>query len=158
MAQSGLSQNILIHPVRSSFLSPSADARSSSPLAEVLGFSPGQIVQEFGYDDDVDHDLRDGIEDIVGEELEDEDSHEIVDAVVMWWRDGDGDLTDALVDTLRNIEPGAPVWVMNPKAGRPGHVMPGEIQESAGIAGLRVMSTVTLAPDWTGTRLASRVN
>ena len=139
-------------------MSPSSDAPSSSSLSEVLSFTTGQIVQEIGYDDDVDLDLRDAIEDLIGDELEEEDTQEIVDAVVLWWRDGDGDLTDALVDTLRNIEPGAPVWVMNPKAGRPGHVMPGEIQESAGIAGLRVMSSMNLAPDWTGTRLASRVN
>lgn len=137
-------------------MSPSSDAPSSSSLSEVLSFTTGQIVQEIGYDDDVDLDLRDAIEDLIGDELEDEDTQELVDAVVLWWRDGDGDLTDALVDTLRNIEPGAPVWVMIPKAGRPGHVMPGEIQESAGIAGLRVMSSVSLAPDWTGTRLASR--
>ena len=139
-------------------MSPSSDAPSSSSLSEVLSFTTGQIVQEIGYDDDVDLDLRDAIEDLIGDELEEEDTQEIVDAVVLWWRDGDGDLTDALVDTLRNIEPGAPVWVMVPKAGRPGHVMPGDIQESAGIAGLRVMSTVTLAADWTGTRLASRTN
>jgi len=139
-------------------LSPSADAPSSSSLAEVLNFTTGQIVQEIGYDDDVDLDLRDAIEDLIGAELEDEDTQEIVDAVVLWWRDGDGDLTDAMVDTLRNIDTGAPVWVFTPKAGRPGHVVPAEIQEAAGTAGLRVMSTVSLAPDWTGTRLASRTN
>lgn len=139
-------------------MSPSADATSSSSLAEVLSFTTGQIVQEIGYDDDVDLDLRDAIEDLIGDELEDEDTQEIVDAVVLWWREGDGDLTDAMVDTLRNIDAGAPVWVMTPKAGRDGHVMPGEIQESAGIAGLRVMSSVSLAKDWTGTRLASRAS
>ncbi|WP_299305435.1 DUF3052 domain-containing protein [uncultured Brachybacterium sp.] len=139
-------------------MSPSADATSSSSLAEVLSFTTGQIVQEIGYDDDVDLDLRDAIEDLIGDELEDEDTQEIVDAVVLWWRDGDGDLTDAMVDTLRNIEPGAPVWMLVPKAGRPGHVMPGDIQESASIAGLRVMTSVSLAPDWTGTRLASRTS
>ncbi len=138
-------------------MSPSADAPSSSSPVEALNFTTGQIVQEIGYDDDVDLDLRDAIEDAIGGELEDEDTQEIVDAVVLWWREGDGDLTDALVDTLRSIEPGAPVWIITPKAGRTGHVLPGEIQESAGIAGLRVMSTVSLAPDWTGTRLASRV-
>ena len=100
-------------------MSPSSDAPSSSSLSEVLSFTTGQIVQEIGYDDDVDLDLRDAIEDLIGDELEEEDTQEIVDAVVLWWRDGDGDLTDALVDTLRNIEPGAPVWVMNPKAGTP---------------------------------------
>ena len=139
-------------------MSPSADAPSSSSLSEALNFTTGQIVQEIGYDDDVDLDLRDAIEDLIGGELEDEDTQEIVDAVVLWWREGDGDLTDAMVDTLRNIDAGAPVWVMTPKAGRDGHVMPGDIQESAGIAGLRVMSSMNLAADWTGTRLASRTS
>ena len=139
-------------------MSPSADAPSSSSLSEVLNFTTGQIVQEIGYDDDVDHDLRDAIEDLIGEEMEDEDTQEIVDAVVLWWREDDGDLTDALVDTLRNIEAGAPVWLLTPKAGRDGHVMPGDVQESAEIAGLRVMSSLSLAADWTGTRLASRTN
>ena len=78
--------------------------------------------------------------------------------MVLWWREDDGDLTDALVDTLRNIEAGAPVWLLTPKAGRDGHVMPGDVQESAEIAGLRVMSTLSLATDWTGTRLASRTS
>jgi hypothetical protein len=32
------------------------------------------------------------------------------------------------------------------------------VQESAEIAGLRVMSSLSLAADWTGTRLASRAN
>src|SRR5699024_9517576 len=136
-----LQRTVALSPlVRSPFLSPSADAPSSSSLSEVLNFTTGQIVQEIGYDDDVDLDLRDAIEDFIGGELEDEDTQEIVDAVVLWWREGDGDLTDAMVDTLRNIDAGAPVWVMTPKAGRDGHVMPGDIQESAGIAGLRVMS------------------
>lgn len=137
-------------------MSPSADAPSSSTLSEVLNFTSGQIVQEIGYDDDVDLDLRDAIEDLIGGELEDEDTQEIVDAVVLWWREGDGDLTDAMVDTLRNIDAGAPVWVITPKAGRDGHVMPGELQEAAQTAGLRVMGTVLLAEDWNGTRLASR--
>ncbi|MGP4915807.1 DUF3052 domain-containing protein [Brachybacterium tyrofermentans] len=139
-------------------MSPSADAPSSSSPAEALAFSSGQIVQEFGYDDDVDLDLRDAIEDVLGDELEDEDCQEIVDGVIMWWREGDGDLTDAMVDTLTTLAPGAPVWVLTPKAGRDGHVAPADIQESAGTAGLRVMSTVSLAQDWTGTRLASRTN
>jgi hypothetical protein len=139
-------------------LSPSADAPTPSAIAEALNLTTGQIVQEIGYDDDVDHALRDTIEDLIGEEMEDEDTQEIVDAVVLWWREDDGDLTDALVDTLRNIEAGAPVWLLTPKAGRDGHVMPGEVQESAEIAGLRVMSTLSLATDWTGTRLASRTS
>ena len=139
-------------------MSPSSDAPTSSAIAEALNLTAGQIVQEIGYDDDVDHALRDAIEDLIGDEMEDEDTQEIVDAVVLWWREDDGDLTDALVDTLRNIEAGSPVWLLTPKAGRDGHVIPGEVQESAEIAGLRVMSSLSLAADWTGTRLASRAN
>ena len=137
-------------------MAPSADASSTSNLSEVLNLTTGQIVQEIGYDDDVDLDLRDAIEDMIGEDLEDEDTQEIVDAVILWWREGDGDLTDAMVDTLRNIDSGAPVWVFTPKAGRAGHVNPAEVQDAAETAGLRVMSSVSLAPEWTGTRLASR--
>ncbi|WP_193107306.1 DUF3052 domain-containing protein [Brachybacterium sp. FME24] len=139
-------------------MSTSADATSSSSPAEPLAFTSGQIVQEFGYDDDVDLDLRDAIEDLIGDELQDEDCQEIVDGVILWWREDDGDLTDAMVDTLTTLAPGAPVWVLIPKAGREGHVSPADVQESAGIAGLRVMSSLNLAKDWTGTRLASRTN
>ena len=139
-------------------MSPSSDAPTPSAIAEALNLTTGQSVQEIGYDDDVDHALRDAIEDLIGDEMEDEDTQEIVDAVVLWWRDDDGDLTDALVDTLRTIEAGAPGWLLTPQAGRPGHVAPGEVQESAAIAGLRVRSSLSLAADWTGTRLASRTN
>lgn len=137
-------------------MSPSADARSAASLQEVLGFTSGKIVQEIGYDDDVDLELRDAIEDMIEDDLVDEDAQEIVDAVVMWWREGDGDLTDALVDSLATLEPGGPIWLVTPKAGREGHVLPGEVQEAANTAGLRVMGSESLAADWTGTRLASR--
>ena len=30
----------------------------------------------------------------------DEDTDEVVDVVLLWWRDGDGDLVDTLVDAL----------------------------------------------------------
>ncbi len=136
-------------------MSPSSDAQASSP-ADVLGFEPGQIVQELGYADDVDLDLRDAIEDSIDADLEDEDCQEIVDGVILWWRDGDGDLVDALVDALTTLAEGGPVWLLTPKAGRDGHVLPATVQESADLAGMRAMGTMSLAPDWSGTRLASR--
>ena len=136
-------------------MSSSADPRQQRTPAEVLGFTTGQLVQEIGYDDDVDLELRDAMEDLIGAELEDEDCQEIVDAVV-WWREEDGDLTDALVDSLTTLDAGAPIWLLSPKAGRDGHVSPAEVQEAAETAGLRVMSSMSLAKDWTGTRLASR--
>ena len=75
-----------------------ADAATSVNVAEKLGFKTGDLIQEFGYDDDVDFDLRDDIEDLTGSELFDEDDHEVVDAAILWWRDGDGDLSQPAAD------------------------------------------------------------
>ena len=65
--------------------------------ARRLGFQSGLTVQEVGYDDDVDLALRGAIEEVVGEDLVDEDFDDVVDVVVLWWREDDGDLVDALV-------------------------------------------------------------
>jgi hypothetical protein len=113
------------------------------------------VVQEFGYDDDVDGDLRDALEEIIGSGLEDEDAQDVVDGVVYWWRDGDGDLVDGLVDALTNLAEGGVIWLLSPKAGRPGHVDPSDIEDAAPTAGLHATSTITASADWTGTRLAS---
>ncbi len=50
-----------------------------------LGFQPGQVVQEIGYDDDVDQELREAIEGAVEGELVDEDYEDVADAVVLWF-------------------------------------------------------------------------
>jgi hypothetical protein len=118
--------------------------------------TPGLVVQELGYDDDVDFDLRETVELATGTELADEDYDDVCDAAIVWWRDGDGDLTDMLVDALSLLEPGGAVWVLTPKAGRPGHVDPSEITEAATTAGLHATSSTSLAPDWAGTRLLAR--
>src|SRR5262245_21651022 len=68
-----------------------------------LGFAKGQIIQEFGYDDDVDDDLRFALEDVIGTELEDEDYNDGADGVVIWYRDGDEDLVDLMVDGLTKL-------------------------------------------------------
>ena len=92
-----------------------ADAATSVNVAEKLGFKAGDLIQEFGYDDDVDFDLRDDIEDLTGSELFDEDDHEVVDAAILWWRAGDGDLVDALVDSLVSLTEGGVVWILTPE-------------------------------------------
>lgn len=132
----------------------SADAASDGSAARRLGFKPGQLVQELGYDDDVDHALRDAIERLTGSELLDEDSDEVVDAVVLWWREDDGDLVDALVDALHSLAEGGVVWLLSPKSGRPGHVEPQEVEEAAPTAGLHPTSSTSASQDWSGTRLA----
>ena len=70
--------------------------------AAALGLSPGQAVQELGWDDDVDEGLRDGIMDAIDGDLVDE-ALEAVDAVVLWWREEDGDVADGLVDALHDL-------------------------------------------------------
>ncbi len=80
-----------------------AEPAAEQSMAGRLGLKPGQFVQEFGYDDDVDDDLRLAIETLTGNELADEDSQDVVDAVLYWWRDDDGDLVDSLVDGLTNL-------------------------------------------------------
>jgi len=42
--------------------------------------------------------LRDAIVAKSGTDLLDATAQEVVDAVILWWRDGDGDLVDELVD------------------------------------------------------------
>ncbi len=134
--------------------SPTDDARSKA--ASRLGFSSGQVVQEFGWSDDVDDDLRAAIEEMTGTELVDEDYDDVTDGVVLWWRDDDGDLTDALVDVQTVLDDAGPVWVLTPKAGRAGHVGHNEIEEAATTAGLHATSTFSIAPDWSATRLGNR--
>ena len=121
-----------------------------------LGFTAGQVVQEFGYGDDVDGDLRDSIEAVIGSELVDEDYDDVTDGVILWWREDDGDLTDALVDVRASLDEGGLIWLLTRKPGREGHVGHGDIEEAATTAGLHATSTLAIAADWSGTRLGTR--
>lgn len=123
---------------------------------ERFGLEPEWVVQEFGYDDDVDFDLRDALEDITGTQLVDEYYDDVCDAAIVWWREGDDDLTDVLVDSLTVLEDGAAVWLLTPKAGRDGHVRHNEITEAATTAGLNATSSSPIAEDWTATKLVPR--
>ena len=133
-----------------------AEAVTSENVAGRLGFKDGDLVQEFGYDDDVDLDFREDLEDVIGSELLTEDDHDVVDGVILWWRAEDGDLVDALVDALTTLDDGGVVWVMTPKSGRAGYVSPAEIEEAAPTAGLHVTTSPGVCPDWAATRLVSR--
>jgi Protein of unknown function (DUF3052) len=130
-------------------------AQDQRDLAGRLGIKPGQVVQEIGYDDDTDEELRDSIAAIQDVELVDEDFDDVVDVVLIWWRDGDGDLVDALVDALTPLADGGYIWLLTPKSGRDGHVEPSEVGEAAPTAGLSQTSTVSAGRDWSGTRLVS---
>ncbi|NJP99555.1 DUF3052 domain-containing protein [Streptomyces zingiberis] len=137
-------------------MSATADhAEERTNPAARLGFQPGQVVQELGYDDDTEQDLRAAIEELTGTELVDEEYDDVADAVLLWFRDDDGDLTDALVDATTMIDAGAPIWLMTPKTGRDGYVEASDIGEAAATAGLAQTSSVNAGKDWAGSRLVT---
>ena len=121
-----------------------------------MGFVAGELILEVGYGPDCDDILRSEISQITGTTLIDSQTTEVVDAVLLWWREGDGDLVDELMDALTYPTETGPIWVLTPKLGRDGHVDSSEIQDAAPIAGLSQTSTLSLAKDWTGTRLVAR--
>jgi Protein of unknown function (DUF3052) len=121
-----------------------------------MGFAAGELILEVGYGPDCDDILRSEISQITGTTLIDSQTTEVVDAVLLWWREGDGDLVDELMDALTYLTETGPIWVLTPKLGRDGHVDSSEIQDAAPIAGLSQTSTLALAKDWAGTRLVAR--
>lgn len=123
--------------------------------AHRLGLKPGQTVQEIGYDDDCDEALRSAVVELTGEDLVDEDYEDVVDAVLLWWRDDDGDLVDALIGALAALVDGGSVWLLTPKVGTSGHVDPADIAEAAPTAGLASTTSLQAAPEWSGTRLVA---
>ena len=130
-------------------------AQAQRDLADRLGIKPGHVVQEIGYDDDCDEELRDAVASGEGVELVDEDYDDVVDGVLLWWRDGDGDLGDALVDALTPLADGGYIVLLTPKTGRDGYVEPSEIGEAAPTAGLSQTSTVSAGKNWSATRLVA---
>jgi hypothetical protein len=119
------------------------DAGRTSDIAGKLGVEPGMVVQEIGWDDDVDEVVRDAVEERAGDELLDEDSDDVVD------------LVDALVDAIGPLADSGVIWVLTPKTGRRGHVEPSEIAEAAPTAGLSQTSNVTVSDGWVGSRLVA---
>lgn len=125
-------------------------------MATRMGFESGYLIGEVGYSNDCDESLRQRIIEITGNQFITGDVQEVVDAVLLWWRDGDGDLVDELVDGLTYLSESGQIWVLTPKAGRSGHVEPSDIQDAAPIAGLSQTSTLSIATDWSATRLVAR--
>ena len=136
-------------------MSTTVDQAGGRGLAERLGIEPGMVVQELGYDEDVDHELRDAIVERSGSEMVDEDADDVVDVVLLWWREDDGDLVDTLVDALHPLADSGVIWLLSPKSGREGHVPPSDVSEAAPTAGLAQTSSISAAQDWSGARLVT---
>jgi hypothetical protein len=122
--------------------------------AERLNIEPDSVVMELGYDDDVDEELRDAVIDRCGE-IVDEDTDEVVDVVLLWWREDDSDLVETLIDARSPLAEDGVIWLLTPKPGRDGHVEPSEISESAPTAGLQQTTSINAAHDWSGARLVT---
>lgn len=120
-----------------------------------LGLTSGQAVLEIGFDSDCDDAIRAAFIAATGQELLDEDTDEIVEAVLLWWRDEDGDLFDGLMDALGPLADNGVIWLLTPKPGRDGHLDPSDIAEAAPTAGLQPTRTISAGPDWQGTRLVA---
>lgn len=127
----------------------------TAPLLGTLGITAGSIVWEVGADNDADGDLRRALATTEGIEVVDDDYDDVVDVVLLWWRDDDGDLVDALVDAIGPLADHGVVWLLTPKPGRDGHVEAEDISDAAPTAGLQQTSTVSAGRDWQGTRLVA---
>jgi hypothetical protein len=117
-----------------------------------LGLKKGLMVEELGWDSDVDEDLRDAIMDVIEGDLI-EESDNAVDVVLQWWRLEDGDVVDCLVDALTDLSDKGYVWLFTPKIGRSGHVPEADVAEGAVTAGLALTSTATVSRDWAAHKL-----
>ena len=121
-----------------------------------MGFGPGELILEIGRGPDSDESLRSEISSITGNDFIEGKANEVVDAVIIWWREGDGELEDELVDALTYLSEDGSIWVLSPKAGRDGHVEPSDIQDAAPNVGLSQTSTFSVATDWSATHLVAR--
>ncbi|HEX6918095.1 MAG TPA: DUF3052 domain-containing protein [Phycicoccus sp.] len=137
---------------------PPVDPGSSGAgVVERLGFARDHVVQEFGYDADVDDDFRFAVEDVCGAEMEDDDYTGAADAVLLWFRQDDGDLGDALVDMVGVLGDGGFVILLTPKNGG-GEVDPSDIDEAAVTAGLHLAGTFNASSGWRAHKLVAPRN
>ena len=129
---------------------------NAAEVADRMGFASGDLVLEVGHDQDCDADLREAIIAKSGSPLLGSESDEVVDAVLLWFREGDGDLVDELVDALTYLSESGPIWLLTPKVGIDGHVEAADIQDAAPTAGLSQTVSFLASTNWSATRLVAR--
>lgn len=121
-----------------------------------MGFAQGELVLEVGYGEDCDAALRAEIMNITETKFLEGATNEVIDAVLLWFRDDDGDLVDELMDAMAYLSETGSIWVLTPKVGRTGHVEPSDIQDAAPTCGLSQTSSLAVAADWSATHLVAR--
>ena len=120
-----------------------------------LGLRQGQVVVEYGYDDDVEEAVREAAESLVEGPLEEDDYDGVVDVVLLWWRATDGDLTDELMDSLTTLGEGGSIALLTPGVGRDDRVAAHDVQEACTTCSLSASGAVPLG-GWVGQRLVGR--
>ena len=120
-----------------------------------MGLKPDQVVQQIGVDSDCDSEFISSIQNFLTTEIVDEDFNDVIDVVLLWWRESDGDLVDALVDAMTTLTDHGVIWLLTPKPGRNGHVAAEDISDAAPAAGLQATSSISAAKNWQGTRLVA---
>lgn len=120
--------------------------------ADKLGLRQGMVVQELGWDEDCDEELRSEVMDAIDGDLIEEAVEEAVDLVLLWQRD-DTDVADSLVDALRDLSPSGWIWLLTPRLGRSGYIDPADVQEGTRVSGLVLTQRVDVSPDWQASRV-----
>ena len=134
------------------------DAPGEGPLAGMvrkLGLREGQVVVEYGYDEDVEEAVRQAAAAVSGAPLEEDDYDGVVDVVLLWWRDGEGDLADELMDALTTMEEGGCIVLLTPGAGREDRVPAADVQDACTTCSMTASGAVNLG-EWLGQRLVGR--
>lgn len=133
-------------------MSNAPGSTKATSIVAALGITKGQVIQELGWDEDVDEELRSAVLDTLGEDFVYE-AIEAVDVVLLWWRDEDGDLGDGLVDALTDLTDRGHIWLMTPRTGRDGYVDAADLAEAALTAGLALANTASVSQDWQAHKL-----
>ena len=119
-----------------------------------LGLTSDAVVQVVGWDDDCDGDFLAALSSQVSE-LVMTDASDVVDGVLVWWREDDGDLADGLLDGLSMLSHEGVVWLFNPRPGRFGHMSGSDVKEAVQVAGLQITSSISVGSDWQAARLTT---
>jgi hypothetical protein len=133
-------------------VSTAPGSTEDSSIVTALGIVPGIAVQELGWDEDVDENLRAAVLDVLGDDFV-YDAIEAVDVVLLWWRDEDGDLGDGLVDALTDLTSRGHIWLLTPRIGKDGHVDPADLSDAALTAGLALANTAAVSRGWEAHKL-----
>jgi hypothetical protein len=125
-------------------------------MIERFGLRPGDLILEVGFATDCDAEFRNAVEKQVGTRFVMDNATEVVDCVLIWWRESDGDLIDELMDATSFLSESGPIWLLTPKVNREGYVEPSDIQDAAPIAGLSQTVSFAIGVDWVATKLVAR--